>query len=151
MVTEENRYKEFSAEKVNTYKEGWDKDFFSGVSLIDFGEIVLITIGILAFILLPRGFKIAFIILLVLFYWFRIKSAERKIIEAKKFLVLGSKFINENFRGRGVTEAGAAPHYKAHQNGFGDYIDFWDTHRKHLVARMVILNLFALVLLDIIK
>ena len=147
----ENIYKEFSAKKVKIYKKGWDNSFFRGVSIVDYGEILFIVIGVFTFFCLSLVFKTLFIIVLVLFYWFRIKYVEQKIIEAKKFLVLGAKFINEDFRGRGVTEGGAEPHYRGHRNGFKEYIDFLETQRKHLVARMVILNLFALVLLEIIK
>lgn len=128
MVIEKNKYKEFSTEKVNAYKEGWDKDFLHGVGLVDYGEIFFLAIGILVFLFLPHGFKISFVVLLmIIFYWFRIKWTEKKIIEGKKFLILGAKFINEDFRGRGVTKDGAEPHYRAHQNGFENYIDFWDT------------------------
>ena len=147
----ENIYKEFSAKKVKIYKKGWDNSFFRGVSIVDYGEILFIVIGVFTFFCLSLVFETLFIIVLVLFYWFRIKYVEQKIIEAKKILVLGAKFINEDFKGRGVTEEGAEPHYRGHRNGFKEYIDFLETQRKHLVARMVILNLFALVLLEIIK
>jgi len=146
-----NKYTEFSSEKVKTYKESWDKDLFKGVNLIDLGEIIFIVLGLFTFICLSFVYKIAFIIVLILFYWFRIKWIEKKVIKAKQFYILGAKFINENFRGRGVTEGGAKPHYSAHERGFDEYISFLETERNHLVARMIILNLFALVLLDIIK
>lgn len=147
----ENKYKEYSTENVNSYKNKWDKDFFRGASLIDLGEVLFIGIGVFTFLYLSWEFKVAFIVVLVLFYWFRIKWVEKKIVEAKQFLVLGMKFLNEDFRGRGVTEGGAEPHYRGHKNGFEDYINFLETQRSHLVARMVILNLFALVLLEIIR
>jgi hypothetical protein len=150
-MDQENKYKEYSTEKVSAYKNKWDKDFFSGVSLIDLGELFFIVLGVFTFLCLSWEIKVAFIVVLVLFYWFRIKWVEKKIVEAKQFLVLGSKFLDENFRGRGVTEGGAEPHYKGHRRGFEDYINFLETQRNHLVARMVILNLFAIVLLDIIK
>ncbi len=150
-MSQENKYKEYSEEKVKTYKEEWDKDFFCGVSLIDIGEIFFIAIGIFIFFCLSWEFKIAFIVSLILFYWFRIKWVEKKIIKAKQFLVLGAKFLNENFKGRGVTEEGVAPHYRGHERGFEGYINFLETQRNHLVARMVILNLFALVLLEITR
>jgi len=150
-MEQENKYKEYSTKKVNTYKESWDKDFFRGVSLINLGEILFIGIGVFTFLCLSWGFKILFIIVLILFYWFRIKGVEKKIVDAKRFLVLGTKFINENFTGRGVTKEGAEPHYRSHRSGFEDYINFLETQRNHLVARMVILNLFALVLLEMIK
>ncbi len=149
-MIKENEYKEYSTQKVNTYKESWNKDFFHGVNLIDLWEIFFVGVGMFAFLYLSLRFKVAFIIILVLSYWFRIKLIEEKIITAKQFLVLGAKFINENFRGRGVTEGGAEPHYKGHRRGFKDYINFLETQRNHLVARMIILNLFALVLLEII-
>lgn len=40
-MSQENKYKEYSEEKVKTYKEEWDKDFFRGINLIDIGEIFL--------------------------------------------------------------------------------------------------------------
>ncbi len=150
-MEEENKYNEYSTEKVNAYKNKWDKDFFSGVSIVDFGEILFISGGIFIFICLSLVFKIVFIVALILFYWFRIKWIEKKIIEAKRFLILGSKFLNESLKGRGVTTGGAEPHNKGHERGFENYINFLETQRNHLVARMVILNLFALVLLNIIK
>ena len=150
-MDQENKYKEYSTEKVHTYKEGWDKDFFRGVSLIDLGEILFMGAGVFTFLCLSWKFKVIFIVVLVLFYWFRIKWVEKNIIGVKQFLVLGTKFLDENFRGRGVTKDGAEPHYRGHKNGFDDYINFLETHRKHLVERMVILNLFALVLLEIIR
>lgn len=149
-MNQENKYKEYSTEKVHIYKEGWDKYFFHGVSLIDLGEILFIGAGVFTFLCLSWKFKVTFIVVLVLFYWFKIKWAEKKIIEAKQFLVLGEKFLNENFRGRGATEGGVEPHCRGHRRGFEDYINFLETQRNHLVARMVILNLFALVLLEII-
>jgi len=150
-MSEENKYKEYSTEKVQAYKNKWDKDFFSGVSLIDLGEIIFIGFGIFIFVSLSWIFKIAFIVVLLIFYWFKIKWVEKKIIETKKFLVLGAKFLNENFKGRGVTEKGVAPHYRGHERGFEDYINFLETQRNHLVARMIILNLFALVLLEMTR
>ena len=150
-MDQENKYKEYSTENVNIYKNKWDKDFFRGVGLVDIGEILFIGIGVFIFLCLSLGFKVAFIVVLVLYYWFRIKWVEKKIIEAKQFLVLGAKFLNVNFRGSGVTEGGAEPHYRGHKSGFEDYINFLETQRNHLVARMVILNLFALVLLEIIR
>lgn len=148
---QENEYREYSSENINTYKKDWDKDFFRGVSLIDLGEILFIGIGIFTFLYLPWGFKVAFIVLLVLFYWFRTKWIENKIIRAKQFLVLGDKFIVVNSIGRGSTESGIKPQHEAHKRGFDDYISFLETQRNHLIARMIILNLFALVLLEIIR
>lgn len=150
-MEEENKYKEYSTENVSAYKNKWDKDFSRGVDFVDLGEIFFIGLGVLTFVCLSLGFKIAFIVALILFYWFRIKWIEKKIVEAKRFLILGLKFLNESFKGRGVTQGGAEPHYKGHEKGFEDYINFLETQRNHLVARMVILNLFALVLLDITK
>lgn len=150
-MSEDNKYKKYSTENVNIYKNKWDKDFFRGVDLIDVGEALFIVLGFLAFLCLSLGFKVGFIVILVLFYWFRIKRVEKKIIEAKQFLVLGEKFLNEDFKGRGVTQGGAEPHYTGHRRGFEDYINFIETQRNHLVARMVVLNLFALVLLEIIR
>lgn len=147
----ENKYKKYSTENVNVYKNRWDKDLFHGVSLIDLGEILFMGAGVFTFLCLSGEFKVTFIVALVFFYWFRIKGVEKKIIEAKQFLVLGTKFLDENFRGRGVDEEGVAPHYRGHRRGFKDYINFLETQRNHLVARMVILNLFALVLLEIIR
>lgn len=149
--SDDNKYAEYSSDKVKSYKESWDQDLFKGVDLIDLGEIVFIILGLLTFVCLSFVYKVVFIITLILFYWFRIKWIERKIIKAKQFYILGAEFINENFRGRGVTEGGAKPHYSAHERGFDEYIGFLETQRNHLVARMVILNLFALVLLGIIK
>lgn len=150
-MDQENKYKKYSEEKVKTYKEEWDKDFFSGVGLIDIGEIFFIVVGILIFLCLSLVFKIAFIVSLILFYWFRIKWIEKKIVKAKQFLVLGDKFIIVNNIGRGCTEGGIKPQHEAHKRGFDDYINFLETQRNHLVARMIILNLFALVLLEIIR
>jgi len=150
-MNQENKYKEYSEEKVKTYKEKWDKDFFCGVSLIDIGEVFFIFTGIFIFFCLSWEFKIAFIVSLILFYWFRIKWIEKKIIKAKQFSVLGDKFIIVNNIGRGGTEGGIKPQHEAHKRGFDDYINFLETQRNHLVARMVILNLFALVLLEIIR
>ena len=115
---QENKYKEYSEEKVKTYKEKWDKDFFCGVSLMDIGEAFFIFTGIFIFLCLSWKFQISFIVVLILFYWFRIKWEERKIVKAKKFLVLGGKFLNESFKGRGVTKEGAKPHYRSHSGGF---------------------------------
>jgi len=131
---QENKYKEYSEEKVKTYKEKWDKDFFCGVSLMDIGEAFFIFTGIFIFLCLSWKFQISFIVVLILFYWFRIKWEERKIVKAKKFLVLGGKFLNESFKGRGVTKEGAEPHYRSHSRGFDDYINFLETQRNHLVA-----------------
>lgn len=150
-MDQENKYKEYSGEKVKTYKAEWNKDFFSGVGLVDLGEILFIGVGVFVFICLAWVFKATFIVILVLFYWFRIKWLEKKIVKAKQFLVLGSKFLDENFRGRDVTKDGVAPHYQGHERGFEDYINFLETQRNHLIARMVVLNLFALVLLEIIR
>ena len=150
-MNDENKYQEYSTERVNAYKNAWDKDFSRGVDLIDLGEVFFIGLGVLTFLCLSRGFKVTFIVVLILFYWFRIKWIEKKIVEAKRFLILGSKFLNESFRGRGVTTGGAEPHYKGHERGFEDYISFLETQRNHLVARMVVLNLFALVLLEIVR
>ncbi len=150
-MDQENKYKEYSEEKVKIYKAEWDKDFFSGVNLVDIGELFFVGFGVFTFLYLSLVFKIMFIVVLVLFYWLKIKLVEKKIIKAKQFLVLGAKFLNENFKGRGVTEEGVAPHYRGHERGFDDYINFLETQRNHLVARMVILNLFALVLLEIIR
>lgn len=150
-MAEENKYKKYSTENVRAYKNQWDKDFFTGVALIDFGEFFFISLGIYAFLCWSRGFQIAFIVILVFFYWFRIKYVEKKIIEAKQFLVLGMKFLNKSFEGRGITKEGARPLYMGHKSGFKDYINFLETQRDHLIARMVILNLFALVLLEIIR
>lgn len=147
----ENKYKEYSEEKVKTYKKEWDRDFFRDVSLIDLGEILFIVVGVLIFIYLSWKFQVEFIVALVIFYWFRIKWSEKKIITAKQFLVLGIRFLDENFKGRGVTKNGVAPHYQGHKRGFEDYINFWETKRNHLVARMIILNLFTLALLEIIR
>ncbi len=52
--------------------------------------------------------------------------------------------------GRGGTNA-IEIQDRGHKRGFDDYINFLETQRNHLVARMVILNLFALVLLEIIR
>ncbi|PIP73921.1 MAG: hypothetical protein COW88_00435 [Candidatus Lloydbacteria bacterium CG22_combo_CG10-13_8_21_14_all_47_15] len=147
----ENKYKEYSTENVCAYKSKWDKDYFRSVDFIDVGEILFIGLGTFTFLCLSWGFKVVFIVTLVLFYWFRIKWTEKKIVEAKQYLILGSKFLDENFRGRGVTVGGAEPHYNGHKRGFEDFINFLETQRNHLVARMVILNLFALVLLEIIR
>ncbi len=147
----ENKYQKYSTENVNAYKSKWDKDFTRGVDLIDLGEIIFIGLGVLTFLYLSWLFKVTFVVVLILFYWFRIKWIEKKIVEAKQFLILGSKFLNESFRGRGVTTGGAEPLYKGHERGFEDYINFLETQRNHLVARMVVLNLFALVLLEIIR
>ena len=150
-MEQENKYQEYSTDSVNAYKSKWDKDFSRGVDLIDLGEILFVVLGIFTFLCLSWEFKVAFIVALVLFYWFRIKCVEKKIVEAKQFLILGSKFLNESFKGRGVTTGGAEPHYKGHERGFENYINFLETQRNHLVARMVVLNLFALVLLEMIK
>ncbi|MEK7560453.1 MAG: hypothetical protein AAB539_00665 [Patescibacteria group bacterium] len=150
-MEQQDQYKEYSIEKVIKYKEDWNKDFSVRASLIDLEEIVFILIGLLVFLFSPIGFKVVFIVALILFYWFKVKQVEGKIITAKQYLVLGEKYLSESFKGRGVTEGGAKPHYDSHRHGFGDYIDFLDTQRNHLVARMVILNLFALVLLATIK
>ena len=66
-MSEENKYKEYSTEKVQAYKNKWDKDFFSGVSLIDLGEIIFIGFGIFIFVSLSWIFKIAFIVVLLIF------------------------------------------------------------------------------------
>ena len=150
-MEQQDQYKEYSIEKVIKYKEDWNKDFSVRASLIDLEEIVFILIGLLVFLFSPIGFKVVFIVALILFYWFKVKQVEGKIITAKQYLVLGEKYLSESFKRRGVTEGGAQPHYDSHRHGFGDYIDFLDTQRNHLVARMVILNLFALVLLATIK
>jgi hypothetical protein len=150
-MDEENKYKEYSSEKVSIYKNKWDIDFFRRVDLFDLGEIFFIALGVFTFFCLSWVFKVGFVVCLILFYWFRIKWVERKIIEAKQYRVLGSKFLNESFRGRGITEDGAAPQYRSHERGFDDYTNFLETQRNHLVARMVVLNLFALVLLEIIR
>src|SRR3989344_233905 len=139
----ENKYQKYSTENVNAYKSKWDKDFTRGVDFIG--------LGVLTFLYLSWLFKVTFVVVLILFYWFRIKWIEKKIVEAKQFLILGSKFLNESFRGRGVTTGVAEPLYKGHERGFEDYINFLETQRNHLVARMVVLNLFALVLLEIIR
>src|SRR3989344_7251858 len=117
-MNQENKYKEFSSEKVSAYKNKWDKNFSRGVDFVDLGEIFFIGVGILTFLCLSLGFKIFFIVALILFYWFRIKWIEKKIVEAKQYLILGSKFLDENFRGRGVTVGGAEPPYKGHERGF---------------------------------
>lgn len=150
-MNEKNRYEKYSTDNISAYKNKWDEDFFRGVSRLDLGDVIFIGVGIFTFLCLSLVFKVVFIVALVLFYWFRIKWIEKKIVEAKQFLVLGEKFLNENFRGRGVTEDGVEPHYRGHRRGFEDYINFLETQRNHLVARMVILNLFALVLLEIIR
>ena len=123
-MNQENKYKEYSTEKVSAYKNKWAKDFFNGVSVVDFWEVIFVGVGVFIFIYLSLVFKITFIVTLVLFYWFRIKCVEKKIVEAKQFLVLGSKFLDENFKGRGVTKDGVEPHYKGHERGFEDYIGF---------------------------
>ena len=150
-MEQDNKYKEYSTEKVNIYKESWDKDFFDSIRIKDSLEAVFIVAGLFTFLYLSWGLKVILIVALVLFYWFRIKWVERKIVKAKQFLVLGDKFLNENFRGRGLTGDGTRPQYESHRNGFEDYMNFLEIERSHLVARMVILNLFALVLLEIIK
>jgi len=147
----ENKYKKYSAENIAAYKSKWDKDYFRSVDLIDVGEIFFIVLGALTFLCLSWGFKVVFIVALILFYWFRIKWIEKNIVEAKRYLILGSKFLDESFRGRGVTTGGAEPQYNGHKRGFEDFINFLETKRNHLVARMVILNLFALVLFEIIN
>ena len=150
-MTVDKKYKEYSTGKVENYKKIWEEDFFTSVSLVDVGEIIFIIIGFFIFLCLSLGLKLAFLVILILFYWFKIKLIEKKIIKAKQYLVLGTKFIHESFRGGGVTEEGAKPHYNSHKRGFDDYIDFLETQRNHLVARMIILNLFALVMLEITK
>ncbi|MCX6731392.1 MAG: hypothetical protein NTX55_00130 [Candidatus Parcubacteria bacterium] len=78
-MDQENKFKEYSEEKVKIYKEKWDKDFFCGVRLIDITEIFFIVIGILIFFCLSWGFKVSFVVVLVLSYWFRIKRIEKNL------------------------------------------------------------------------
>lgn len=147
----ENKYKNFSSQHVTAFKESWNKDFFHMPYVIDIEELLLIGAGLLTFLYLLWWMKATFITLLILFYWFRAKQIEEKIIKAKQFLILGARFLDEDFRGRGATQGGVKVFYDGHRRGFKDYIIFLELKRKHLIARMVILNLFALVLLEIIK
>ena len=69
----ENKYQKYSTENVNAYKSKWDKDFTRGVDLIDLGEIIFIGLGVLTFLYLSWLFKVTFVVVLILFYWFRKK------------------------------------------------------------------------------
>ncbi len=146
-----NKYEKYSGSNLEKHKDSWDQDFFNGVKTIDIIEIFFIFTGILTFLFLCFEFKISFIVALILFYWFKIKWIENKIIKSNQFLILGIKSIQESIKNTSTTDKGIKPIYDSHKRGFNEYINFLETQRNHLVARMVILNLFALVLLEIIK
>ena len=64
-MEQDNKYKEYSAEKVNIYKKSWDKDFFDSIRIEDSLEVVFIIAGLFTFLYLSWGLKVIFIVALL--------------------------------------------------------------------------------------
>ncbi|MBI4135360.1 hypothetical protein HY477_01350 [Candidatus Uhrbacteria bacterium] len=115
---------------------------------VSIDEIIILLLGFLVFLNYLQ-YRIHFIIIVILWYWLKIRHYERKIIEEKKEIYNIHWRVNENLEGSGISAP--TPEQKLEPEKISRLYDLeqLENKRKFLVDKFVVLNLILIVLIEL--
>lgn len=112
-------------------------------------EVIILIVGLFVFVRL-QNYEIFFIILVILWYWFKIRHYERKIIEKERDIYNVNSVRRKKEEGLPVNQIQHEKLVEIDRNPMLYDLKQLENKKRFLVDKFVVLNLILVVLIELL-